>query len=156
MTQQTFRQGGNQPQVRPTTELPVARPVRYFDAGGNLRAELVDEEAMECAKKFREISSSQLRRFYEHVTGLRRRLDECPDNERSGEFEKLRPEFKMLKAKAAYTASRDNRARTALQPLLQFFIDHTAAVATERDFRAFCKHFEAVIAFHKFYAEKEQ
>ena len=39
------------------------------------------------------------------------------------------------------------QSKTMLRPLLQFFIDHVAAVNNAREFEAFCKHFQAVVAF---------
>ncbi len=131
--------------------LPVPQAVVYRDTKG-LRTALVDEEAEQWAGKFGEIMPSQLRRFYEHVSSFQRRLDSSQDRARC--FDELRPEFKMLKAKAAYTAGRD-RNNSALRELLQFFVNHTTAVKTLEDFDAFRKHFEAVIAFHKFYGRKE-
>jgi CRISPR-associated protein Csm2 len=131
--------------------LPAPQNVVYRDAKG-LRTALVDEEAEQWAKKFRDIMPSQLRRFYEHVSSFQRRLDSSQDRVRC--FDELRPEFKMLKAKAAYTAGRD-RNNSALLDLLQFFVNHTTAVKSLEDFNAFRKHFEAIIAFHKFYGRKE-
>jgi CRISPR-associated protein Csm2 len=140
-------QGGYQSSA---AELPKPQPVSYFENGNKLRAALVDTEAEDWAGQFRDVSTSQLRRFYEHVITLRRRLDECPDEKRLNEFELLRPEFKMLKAKAAYTVGRE----TKRLPLLQFFVNHTNAVKTVHDFSAFVRHFEAVIAFHKYFKDK--
>jgi CRISPR-associated protein Csm2 len=120
----------------------------------------VDEEAVRWAKEFKDIKASQLRRFYEHVLSLRRRLDvesEQATGSRSEDaFARLRPEFKMLRAKAVYTYGRaGTRDRPAFQRLAQFFTNHTAAVQNLKDFEAFCQHFQAVMAFHKFYAPKE-
>lgn len=134
-------------------DLPKPQPVTYFDQGKKLRPALVDTEAEEWAQKFKEVATSQLRRFYETVMVLRRRLEECDQDEaRLNEFQVLRPEFKMLKAKAAYTVGRETGARRSeIAPLLQFFVNHTAAVNTIDDFTAFVRHFEAVIAFHKYF-----
>jgi CRISPR-associated protein Csm2 len=144
------RPPGNQPPA--SIQLPTPQPVSYFEPGSKdkLRAALVDTEAEEWAAKFKEVATSQLRRFYEHVITLRRRLEECPDEKRLNEFDLLRPEFKMLKAKAAYTAGRERK----LAPLLQFFVNHTASVKTMDDFNAFVRHFEAIIAYHKYFEVK--
>ncbi len=138
------RPSGNQPSQMPT--IPKPEKVEYL-RNDHLREELVDVEAQNWAERFKDVKPTQLRRFYEHVLALKRRLDESPNPQQL--FEAIRAEFKMLKAKAVYTAGRNNK----LQPLLQFFVNHTAAVKTLKDFEAFLKHFEAVVAFHKFYGE---
>ena len=60
----------------------------------------------------------------------------------------------MLKAKAVYANGRD-RGHTFPNEMLQFVVSHVHGVKTARDFDAFCRHFQAVVAFHKFYAPKE-
>lgn len=144
---------GNRPSYgsRPATELPRPEKVVYLE-NDRLRSQLVDEEAEKWAKQLNEVAPSQLRRFYEHVLSLKRRLDENNEKEREEAFRGLRPEFKLLKAKAVYMAGR----KRELEPLLQFFINHTSSVEDVRQFDAFCKHFEAVVAFHKYYGRKEQ
>jgi len=96
-----------------------------------------------------------LRRFYETVLSLKRRLELAAVSGDAG-FDRLRAEFKMLRAKAVYTQGRAaSREKNAFTNLLQFFTNHTAAVQNARDFAAFYQHFQAVMAFHKFYAPKE-
>lgn len=132
--------------------VPSPQPVKYFE-GGVLNDRLLDEEAMQVAEQLKGVAPSQLRRFYEDVLSLSRRL--ALEAERSGKearkqaFERLRPEFKMLKAKAVYTFGR-NGGKNEFKPLMQFFVNHVAAVKTVADFDAFCKHFQAVVAFHKY------
>lgn len=144
-------QGANQART-----LPSPRPVQYY-RDGNLSAPLLEQEAESVAKSLQQMKASQLRRFYDDVVSLRRRLDlesEPGTESRDRTFDTLRAEFKMLKAKAVYANGRD-RGRTFPDEMLQFVIDHVSAVKTARDFEAFCRHFQAVVAFHKFYAPKE-
>lgn len=159
MTTPTFRRGGPPPRREDDMrQLPRAQRVQYFDSEGRLRPALVDEEAEEWARKFAGIKASQLRRFYESVLSLKRRLELAAEGglNRDAGFDRLRAEFKMLRAKAVYTQGRAaSRDRGAFASLLQFFTNHTAAVQNARDFAAFCQHFQAVMAFHKFYAPKE-
>jgi CRISPR-associated protein Csm2 len=126
-------QGGREPPVMPTP-----RPVTYFDQAGHLNPRLVNEEAEEVAKSIKRMNSSQLRRFY--------------DTEQADHFEREKAMFAMLKANAAY----GNRRSTATVPpeFLQFVVDHVAAAKTLKEFRGFLKHFEAVVAFHRFYTEE--
>jgi CRISPR-associated protein Csm2 len=53
-----------------------------------------------------------------------------------------------LKAAAAYTAMRmPDRDRP--EELLQFFVGPANSVKTTEQYRTFCRHFEAVVAYHK-------
>lgn len=138
--------------------VPTPRPVQYFEAAGSerrIRPELLDKEAEARAKELSNLAPSQLRRFYDHVQSIDRRLKleagGAGDKEREAAFARLRPELLMLKAKAVYSRGRG----TIPEPLLQFVVDHTAAVKSAGDFEAFRRHFEAVVAFHGFYGKKE-
>jgi|FLYL01.1.fsa_nt_gi CRISPR-associated protein Csm2 len=130
-----------------SSTLPAPRKISYFN-GDTIRAALLDEEAEKCARQLANVSNTQLRRFYEHVLNLQRRLELAEDKEKA--WQELAPEFKMLKAKAVYAYKRPGN-RFPLD-FLQFFFDHTASVNNQRDFGAFCKHFQAVVGFHRFYA----
>ncbi|HEY3443125.1 MAG TPA: type III-A CRISPR-associated protein Csm2 [Paludibaculum sp.] len=150
--------GGRGPQQQEEMRIPSAQPVVYLETG-KVNATLFDEEAERWAKEFKEIATSQLRRFYEHVVTLRRTAEiereQNPNLGDEGVFERIRPEFKMMKAKAAYTAGRaDRRDKPKYLALLQFCVNHTHSVKTMKDFEVFCRHFESVVAFHKFYEVK--
>lgn len=136
--------GGFQPKA-----LPEPRPVAYY-RDGKLIPELVDGQAERNARELAQVSTTQLRRFYEDVMTLRQRLSTVSNN-REAAFDALRADFKMLKAKAAYANGRN--PKTCPRELLQFFIDHVHGVNDARDFEAFCRHFQAVVAFHKFYGK---
>jgi CRISPR-associated protein Csm2 len=147
--------GGSKPQgstAPPLKNLPTPRPVAYF-RDGKLIPELMDSEAERIARELGQVSTTQLRRFYEDVLNLRQRLAAAVGRQDNAEevFSRLRADFKMLKAKAVYANGRSGKAFP--RELLQFFIDHVEAVKNARDFEAFCKHFQAVVAFHKFYGK---
>lgn len=150
------KQGGSR--SAPPDSIPTPQPVEYFDGEGRLRPALVDSEAEERAKKLRNVTSTQLRRFYEEVLNLRQRIrpkgkEQGPHQEERA-FEALRAEFKMLKAKAFYAHGRSNKIFP--EELLQFFVDHVQAVNKAEDFNAFFQHFQAVVAFHRFYESQKQ
>jgi CRISPR-associated protein Csm2 len=131
------------------------REIKYFE-GSSVRPELLDEEAREFAEQIRSVKTTQLRRFYNSVVQLQRRLDQLAEQRpgpqaREDAFERLRAEFKLLKARAHYAHARSERMFP--EALLQFFVDHTHAVKTARDFDAFCQHFQAVVGFHQYYGE---
>ncbi len=141
------------PAQPPDIKLPEPEAVRYFDAG-KLDPKLLDDHAEAWAKKLASVSTSQLRRFYEHVTGLRRQIElESQGSSREEAFERLRADFKMLKAKAAYAHKR--QGANFPMPFLQFVVNHVHAVNSANDFEAFSKHFQAVVGFHKFYAKEK-
>jgi CRISPR-associated protein Csm2 len=136
--------------------IPQPKEVRYFTKEGNLSASLLEQEAEQTAKALQRMKSSQLRRFYDDVVSLRRRLDleaGAGQGGRDAAFDMLRAEFKMLKAKAAY-ANRRDEGKTFPDEMLQFVVNHVHAVKTARDFEAFCRHFQAVVAFHKYFAKE--
>lgn len=138
--------------------IPDPQPVAYLE-DGKVNAKLYDEDAEHWARQFREIATTQLRRFYEHVLTLRRTAEmereQNPDLNEEAVFERIRPEFKMMKAKAAYTAGRaDFREKPKYMALLQFCVNHAHSVKTMKDFEIFCRHFESVVAFHKFFEVK--
>jgi CRISPR-associated protein Csm2 len=133
----------------PLKQLPIPKTITYY-RDGKLVPELMDKEAEAMAQRLAQVTTTQLRRFYEDVLNLRQRLPLEPQKAEAV-FEELRADFKMLKAKAVYANGRS--AKTFPQELLQFFIDHVHSVENARDFEAFCKHFQAVVAFHKFYGK---
>ena len=133
--------------------MPQARDVVYFK-DDRPDPDLMDRVAEDQAKDFdREgLKPTQLRRHYDDVITLRQRLNAMaskPGEARERAFDALRADFKMLKAKAAYAYGRDHK--TFPKSLLQFFVDHVHSVKTARDFDVFFQHFQAVVAFHKFY-----
>lgn len=144
--------GGNSSEPK---SLPTPRPVVYFQPDGSLFPTLMDNQAEDLAQQLNQVTTTQLRRFYDDVLTLRQRLmaEQRQGRDKEAVFNDLRADFKMLKAKAVYANGRN--PKTVPLPLLQFFIDHVAAVNNAREFEAFCKHFQAVVAFHKFYGENK-
>jgi len=137
----------------PGKTMPKPKEISYFK-DGLPDPVLMDEGADEVAQRLQkdDLKSSQLRRYYDDVITLRQRLDAQalkPGEARERAFDTLRADFKMLKAKAAYAFGRDKK--TFPESLLQFFVDHVHSVKTARDFDVFFQHFQAVVAFHKFY-----
>ena len=133
---------------------PPSKSVEYY-VNKHINPELVDEIAESQAKELLDIAPTQLRRFYEDVLTLRRRLEVAAGQAQltpAAAFDALRVDFKMLKAKAHYAVARNLR----LKPLKTFFDLHVPKVTTAQDFHIFCKHFEAVIAFHKFFKEGDR
>lgn len=131
---------------------PPEQPFVYFAPNSDApRAEMLDREAEEVAKRLASLPASQLRRFYGAVMALRRRLE--LDKDKSVPDEEIHAQLALLKAQAAYTYRR--RERDYPQELVAFFTRHAAAVRTRKDFLlGFQKHFEAVVAYHKVFEQK--
>ena len=148
--------GFSRPHGGPSGPAPLhPKPVKYFSSEGVPDVRLLDEEAEKLAQDLAaKLAPTQLRRFFEDVLVLRRRLEHETINRGESQevvFQRLLPEFKMLKAKAYYAKKRLKGKFP--EQLLQFFVDHTAAVKNAADFGVFCKHFEAVVAFHRYYCK---
>lgn len=131
--------------------------VKYFTDPHrtSIRPDLLDREAEDIARKLQDIPASQLRRFFGTVMGIRRRIQ--VDSEFASNAEAIRAELAFLKASAAYTAKRLNYTQAAKRKgdpleLVAMFTRHRNSVRDAKDFEAFARHFEAVIAFHKVYA----
>jgi len=126
----------------------------YFNESGVIKAELLDETAMEKAKSFLEyyfdkrkqqkrlnermsLSSAQLRRFYGEFKRLEKKV-------KAEGFDKVKPLIKMTKSKASYAANRPNPIPETFKT---FIIDNVNEINSQRDFEAFMLHFEAVVGF---------
>lgn len=124
----------------------VRRPKTYFTDGGVPRHELFDAEAQAEAKLWAKsgITRAQVRRFYGQVQANRRRIELEGAKARD---EEARVAMALLKAATAYAAARESRRK----PLHEFAQWHTRLVNTIADFKVFCRHFEAVVAWHRVY-----
>lgn len=143
---------------QPAAQQSALPPVKYFDEKGKLRPELLDEEAMQVGEALAraELESAQLRRFYGDVLSLRRRFEirsaGVPLSQRADVFADILPEFRLLRAKAFYA---NKRSKKILPDEMKNFIQrHVDAVKSWQDFLAFCRHFEAVVAFHYAFSKK--
>ncbi|MBF0625859.1 MAG: type III-A CRISPR-associated protein Csm2 [Magnetococcales bacterium] len=132
-------------------ELPAVQKQDYFDKDGKIQAALLDTSAEAMAKSLKDSSHTQLRRFYGDVQKIRRTLDLQNSGSRWITDDRSPPptDFLMLKAKAVYA----NGRKLIPDELLQFFINHTGSVKNLKQFDAFCRHFQSVVAFHKYYGK---
>jgi CRISPR-associated protein Csm2 len=105
-----------------------------------LRPELLDAEAQNRARALREVSSTQLRRFYGPAVAFKQRLQ----MDQSITDREVEAQVAYLKASSAYAGAR--KQPTAL---VEFFVAAANTVKTRDDYLAFTRHFEAVMAFHK-------
>lgn len=132
-------------------QLPVANPLRYHSDEGKkrLNPELVDEQARGWAKEFKDLKSTQMRRFYDEFKAIERKILGGRDlQEQQANFERDLALIRMFKAKAVYAEMR----KVSPRAFTEFIFNHMASIKDLRDFQAFIKVFEAVVAFHRFYA----
>jgi CRISPR-associated protein Csm2 len=143
--------GGGGPDQRgedPKVILKGTEKISYRDAEDHIRPALLDDEARKAAIELEKISTTQLRRFFEQVVTIKRRLEldhAIPDAE-------ILAQVAFLKASAAYAAGRDRNNA----PVLKFLVKHSNTIQTKRDFLDFHRHFEAVVAFHKVYGKDKK
>jgi CRISPR-associated protein Csm2 len=131
-------------------------PVKYFDSEGNLRPELVDDEAQQWGKILaKNLKPTQMRRFYNDVLSIKQRfLNQAAllsSEEQERIFREIIPEIRLLKAKAYYAHRRPNNVLP--REMKEFIERHVNAINSAKAFLAFCRHFEAVVAFHYAFAE---
>ncbi len=139
---------------RQEARVPTPRPVRYYTDDGRLDPALVDELAQQRAEEFRTLKSTQMRRFFDEVQAIRRQweLEAGKGRDPEDAFSEVRARFAMLKARGLYAKGR--MPREIPDAFVQFLVDHVHAVKTARDFQAFLRHFEAVVAFHRYLARE--
>lgn len=130
---------------------PPADRFRYFAENSRApRSEIVGEQAEQVARQLAHLPASQLRRFYGAATALKRQLE--LDHVHAVTDDEIRTRLGLLKAQAAYTWK---RGKNYPAELVAFFTRHADAVRTRDDFlRGFCRHFEAVVAYHKVFEIK--
>ncbi|MEW6488319.1 MAG: type III-A CRISPR-associated protein Csm2 [Thermodesulfobacteriota bacterium] len=143
---------GSRPQLE-ATQLPTPQKVNYFSRAGVMDDALVDVKAQEWAERIRDLKSTQMRRFFGEVKAIERQVDLAVGQgaEREAAFGAQRARFAMLKAKVLYAKGRLKRDMP--DGFVQFVVDHTHSVHSHDEFKAFVKHFEAVVGFHKFFAK---
>ena len=126
---------------------------RFFKdkANGKMHETLLDEDARsemkkfvvlfekngrKMANKYKSISPTQLRRFFNEFRSLEKKvtLDDA------GAFERTLPLIKMVKSKVAYSGNSPPGFK-------QFLETNINAIQDEQDFKAFMLHFEAVVGF---------
>ncbi len=137
--------------------LPAPRSVSYFEDAGKtrLKPEMVDSRAEEWARSFAvppcPLKTTQMRRFYDELKAIERKILQAGSLQEQGEnFAKNLALIKMFKAKAVYAEKR----KVAPREFTQFIFDHVSSIADAKDFRAFLKVFESVVAFHRFFAKE--
>jgi CRISPR-associated protein Csm2 len=121
----------------------------YFDPKGELLENFIvlwaEEIARNLGQAFPEMKKHQLRRFYNHVKSLERKLD-------LSDYESINNDLKML---IPYATSAANVSPPKIPRLFEEFIrKNLALVKDPKSFHAFLKHFEAIVGFSERYLKK--
>jgi len=116
----------------------------YFDKDGNLFEYLIRRKQMrqladELSRAYPPLTSSQVRRFYNHCWAVKQALA-------SRDWGEVRPRFLKLDVAAADALG---KSPPKISKLFHDFIqENVAAVKTDRDFvEGFLPHFEALVGF---------
>ena len=114
--------------------------INYHDEKGNIRKELLNEDAEKRAREFKAstLTLTQLRKFYNEFKGLEKRVS-------AKGFESVLPLIKMVRSRAFYASNRKNNKIP--ESFKDFLIKNVKAINEKRDFDAFLLHFEAVVGF---------
>jgi len=119
--------------------------------GDGIRPELLESEAEKQAQKFSRLNTTQLRKFFNEVKALEKKLK---DNNDSDEYfnKNLIPLIKMLKAKVSYSLARQEKKDfQQFKDFEEFLKRNIDNIKNKQDFKFFVLHFEAVIGYYYYY-----
>lgn len=135
------------------TSVPQPHSMKYYldEQKERLNPKLVDEKALEWAQQFgSDLKSSQLRRFYDEYKAIERRILTGESVQaQEANLQRDLALIRMFKAKALYAQKR----RVSPPSFSQFIYDHVESIQDIKDLKAFSRIFEAVVAFHRYFAE---
>lgn len=137
-----------------TKKLPESHPVSYFkdpETKKKIDPVLLDKCASDLAASFKKLKTTQMRRFYDELKAIERKVFmEKDPRTQDANFQNDRAMIVLFKAKAVYSEMRGVSPRA----FTQFIFDHIDSIKDVRDFQAFLKVFEAVVAFHRFFSDE--
>lgn len=119
----------------------------FAPGGETINPNLLDAEAQETARRLKSLAPSQLRRFYGQVVAFRTRLETNPAISDA----EVQAQVAAMKANAAYAGVRDQPVA-----LVDLFVAASNSVRTGKEFLAFARHMQAVVAFHKVYGTQKE
>ena len=131
----------------------------YEDVGKRIiHKDLFDERAKTYATSIKKVSPTQIRRIYDELKRLKRKVEKIKNEEGNNseqEFRKLLPYLFMEKSKIAYTIARakknkrreDAESYDNLKKIIDIFITKQN-IQTKEDYIVFCDLMEAILGFH--------
>ncbi len=139
--------GYNQKNTKSDIELIFIKK-GFTDIKGNIREELITEEALNIAKHFKNenLSNSQLRAFFNEIKAINNRLDDKKEN-----FDKVYPMILMIKSKIEYRASKEKKKMEGFKCFLTEAVNYiqkeNKAGKGHEAFKNFVIFFEAVVGY---------
>jgi CRISPR type III-A-associated protein Csm2 len=121
----------------------------------------LDRRARQLARKFASIPTSQLYQFYRSVQEIRRRLDDNPHLGRdviAGELFYLRAAAVRAVDRHKYKVGEGDDPYPDPAELVGFLSEHATGISdadVKKSFMDFLRHFEAIMAYHYVYAERQ-
>lgn len=122
--------------------------MNYYDSNKKVRPELFDKEAEDFSKGITEITRTQMRRIFNQIKQLNRRL------EAGEEWAKIYPLVKLQKAQLAYTVqrgikdSKSDQVKGNWTKLREKITDAIDSVKSAEDYKVFTDFMEAIYAYH--------
>lgn len=121
----------------------------YFSPEGNLSENFILVWAEDIARKLGQttpdMKKHQLRRFYNHVKSLERKLD-------LSDYDSINNDLKML---IPYATNAANSSPMKIPKLFEEFIRKNLMIVKDsKSFHAFLQHFEAIVGFSERYLKK--
>lgn len=111
------------------------------------------QEAKRILENVNSTASSQVRKYYDELRRFRAQIEQAQNpQEKQEKFRKFLPPVKMLRAKIMYAKGRG----VVTENFVSFVSKHISLLKIDADFEnflLFCRHFEAVIGFLKYYEE---
>ncbi|QLA19331.1 type III-A CRISPR-associated protein Csm2 [Desulfolutivibrio sulfoxidireducens] len=128
---------------------------RYYDDKGNIRKELLSDEAIALAESFvnpqrgeKELNSSQLRRFYGEFKSIEKKLEfKSRSDKEENAFLSILPLIKMVRSKVAYACPAPPGKPKIPGSFAKWLSDNVIAIESVKDFKTFLLYFEAVVGF---------
>jgi len=121
--------------------------ISYRDKDGNIRPELLNEEAEKTAKSFAErydrLSTNQLRRFYGDFKQLERKYNTKAGSDKDKAFNEILPLVKMQRSKSEYALAR----KSITKGFRDFLVENIQFIDNWQKFEDFMLYFEAVVGF---------
>jgi CRISPR type III-A-associated protein Csm2 len=136
-----------------TASPPVKIEFELMDADGKIPMELYDETAQKISRQLvqgRMVSRHQLRKLYDEVKRIKRRLDNQQTRDADKAWEAALPEIKLMKSKVAYVSARNTKRdeQACYGALKDFLVRGIDKSTGPEEFNVFVTLFEAVYGFY--------
>lgn len=124
--------------------------IQFLDEKSRVRPDLLDKEAFKVASDILKVSPTQMRRIFDQIKQLVKRLDSGED------WNDVEALVRLQKAQLAYTMRRGMRnggrdKEPYWTAFIKFMEEALGSIKNELDYRAFSMMMEAIYAYHYAY-----